>query len=81
MLCMYINSRKFFCLPPKTPSLPSFRVNCCYPLETTGVDYAGPLYVKESNDTELKKCYILPFTCATFGAVHLETTRVFLVKV
>ena len=29
-------------LPPKTSSLPSFRVSCCYHFETTGLDYAGP---------------------------------------
>ena len=68
-------------MPPKTPSLPSFRLNCCYPFETTGIDYAGSLYVKESNDTELRKCYILLFTRATVRAVHLEITRVFPLKV
>ena len=43
-------------LPPKTSSLPSFQVNSCYPFETTGLDYAGPLYVNVGNDDELRKC-------------------------
>ena len=63
-------------LLPKTP-LPSFRVNCCYPFETTGLNYAGPLYANEGNDNKLRKCYILLFTCATVCAVRLEITRDF----
>ena len=51
-----------FLLPPKTP-VPSFRVNCCYLFETTGLGYAGTLYANEGNDNELQKCYILLFTC------------------
>ena len=63
-------------LLPKTP-LPSFRVNCCYPFETTGLNYAGPLYANEGNDNKLRKCYILLFTSATVCAVRLEITRDF----
>ena len=39
-VCKLIQGK--FLLPPETP-LPSFRVNCCYPFETAGLDYAGPL--------------------------------------
>ena len=42
-----------FLLPPKTP-LPSFWVNCCYPFETTGLDFSGPLHANAGNDNELK---------------------------
>ena len=63
-------------LLPKTP-LPSFRVNCYYPFETTGLNYAGPLYANEGNDNKLRKCYILLFTSATIRAVRLEITRDF----
>ena len=63
-------------LLPKTP-LPSFRVNCCYPFETTGLNYAGPLYANEGNDNKLRKCYILLFTSVTIRAVRLEITRDF----
>ena len=61
---------------PKTP-LPSFRVNCCYPFETTGLNYAGPLDANEGNDNKLRKCYILLFTSVTIRAVRLEITRDF----
>ena len=65
-----------FLLPPKTP-LPSFWVNCCYPFETTGLDFAGTLHSNAGKDNELQKCYILLFTCATVHAVHLQITRDF----
>ena len=61
---------------PKTP-LASFRVNCCYLFEATGLDYAGSLDANKGNDNKLRKCYILLFTCATVRAVLLETTRDF----
>ena len=73
-VCKLIH-RKFL-LPPKS-LLPSFRVNCCYLFETTGLDFAGTLHANEGNDNELQKCYILLFTCATVRAVHLQTTRDF----
>lgn len=48
--------------------LPADRVQSAPPFEVTGLDFAGPLYVKESN----AKCYILVCTCATTRAIHLE---------
>ena len=69
-----------FLLPSKTPSLPSLLVSCCYPFETTGIDYARPFFVKEGNDNELRKCHLLLFICETFLAVHLEITRNFFSK-
>jgi hypothetical protein len=36
----------------------------------TGIDYAGPLFVKVGGT--LKNSYIALFTCATTRAVHLE---------
>ena len=73
-VCKLIQGK--FLLPPKTP-VASFRVNCCYPFEATGLDYAGQLDANKGNDNELRKCYILLFTCATVRAVHLEITRDF----
>ena len=66
-----------FIVPPKTPSLPNFRVNCSFAFESVGVDFAGPLYVKEvySRNENLNKCYLLLFTCATTRALHLEFTQ------
>ena len=63
-------------LPPTTPDLPSFRVAAEYCFQYTGVDFAGPLFVKGifSTDSNLSKSYICLFTCATSRAIHLELT-------
>lgn len=38
------------------------------PFQTTGVDFAGPLFVKPNG----QKMYVALFTCAVTRAVHLE---------
>lgn len=53
-----------------TAPLPRDRVTESPPFEVTGVDFAGPLYVKASGQS--KKAYIALFTCAVTRAVHLE---------
>ncbi|XP_060756589.1 uncharacterized protein LOC132867628 [Neoarius graeffei] len=53
-----------------TAPLPRDRVTESPPFEVTGVDFAGPLYVKCSGQP--KKAYIALFTCAVTRAVHLE---------
>ena len=58
--------------PPTTPDLPNYRVDGCYSFHTVGLDYAGPLYIK--NKDALSKVYVLLFTCATSRAVHVELT-------
>jgi hypothetical protein len=50
--------------------LPMDRVTPLRPFAVTGIDYAGPLFVKVGGT--LKKSYIALFTCATTRAVHLE---------
>ena len=55
-------------------------MNCCYPFEATGINYDRSFFVKEGNDNELRKCYVLLFTCETVLAVHLEITRDFFSK-
>jgi hypothetical protein len=50
--------------------LPMDRVTPLRPFAVTGIDYAGPLFIKVGNT--LKKSYIALFTCATTRAVHLE---------
>jgi hypothetical protein len=40
------------------------------PFSVSGVDFAGPLYVKVGRETQ--KAHIALFTCATTRAVHLE---------
>ncbi|KAL2076872.1 hypothetical protein ACEWY4_027539 [Coilia grayii] len=53
-----------------TAPLPRDRITESPPFEVTGVDFAGPLYVKVSG--ALTKAYIALFTCAVTRAVHLE---------
>ena len=61
-------------LPPPSPPLPEFRVRTDHCFQTTGVDYAGPVWVKSiyGSSTDMNKAYISLFTCATSRAVHLE---------
>jgi len=60
--------------PPETPNLPEFRVNYdSAPFSSTGLDFAGPLYVKNKGLAS-SKVYILLFTCASSRAIHLELT-------
>ena len=51
--------------------------------ENIGLDYLGPLYVKEKASVTEEKVWVALFTCATSCAVHLElvhdmTTETFL---
>ena len=55
-------------------NLPAYRVCSEYAFQSTGIDHAGPLFVKNmyGDSTTLNKSYILLFTCATSRGVHLE---------
>ena len=53
------------------PPLPSFRVQQSRPFQATGVDFAGPLYVKSSN-TGSTKVWLCLYTCCSTRAVHLD---------
>ena len=58
------------------PPLPDFRVSDSPPFTHTGLDFAGPLYVRDSKDPVVtSKVYICLFTCASTRAIHLELTR------
>ena len=61
---------------PASPDLPKFRLSCDYAFSSTGVDFAGPMYVKQiyNSGSNMFKAYILLFTCATTRNVHLELT-------
>ncbi|XP_067017993.1 uncharacterized protein [Acropora muricata] len=66
--------------PPYRPvsslPLPPSRVSEGQAFSTTGADYAGPLYVKNSTgDRSSTKVYIALFTCAVVRAVHLEVAE------
>ena len=68
----------------KEGSLPEFRVSSqVEAFENVGLDYLGPLYVKEKGSDTEEKVWVALFTCATSRAVHLElvhdmTTETFL---
>ena len=58
---------------PASPDLPEFRVDhsgCAF--QVTGLDFAGPLYVK--NNLNNDKVYMLLLTYASSRAIHLELT-------
>ncbi len=42
------------------------------PFTYTGVDYFGPLYIKDSNSETTTKVWVCLFTCVAIRAVHLE---------
>jgi hypothetical protein len=46
------------------------RVTASKPFQVTGIDFAGPLYVK--GKPLLKQSCVALFTCASIRAVHLE---------
>ena len=56
---------------PIEAPLPDFRVKDVPAFTNVGVDFAGPLYYKEQNG-DLKKCYIVIYTCCTSRALHLD---------
>ena len=73
VICKRFNGRTL--LPPPTANLPSYRLNCDYAFQNTGLDFAGPLYICENccySKNSTRKVYILLLTCATSRALHLE---------
>ena len=59
---------------PPSPDLPDFRVDHSgHAFQETGLDFAGPLFVK--GDSKHEKTYILLLTCATSRAIHLELVQ------
>ena len=56
-------------LPSK---LQAFRVKISRTFANTGVNFAGPLYVKEGKGN--KNVYVALFTCSVTRAVYLELT-------
>lgn len=60
-----------------SPDLPSIQVSDGLPFTHVGVDFAGPVNIRENSasGSDSEKCYICLFTCVTTRAVHLELTR------
>ena len=47
-------------VPPESPGLPKFRIECSHPYQVIGLDYAVPLFIKNSNmDAPSKACILL----------------------
>ncbi|XP_068734829.1 uncharacterized protein [Montipora capricornis] len=70
---------------PPQPPLPDFRVSDEFAFTQVGVDFAGPVYLRDvfSKNKKVFKAYIALFTCASSRAIHLElvpdlTTETFL---
>ena len=54
------------------PPLPEYHVKQSRPFQFTGVDFAGPLYVKPSPKGKKPKAWLCLYTCVVTGAVHLD---------
>ena len=70
VICCKVEGPHFRAVLP--PPLPAFRVNEAPPFLYCGVDFAGPLYIKEDHESESTKVWITLFTCCVTRAVHLE---------
>ena len=70
VVCKKIEGKVFKSV--KAPPLPACRVSEDPPFSNTGIDFAGPLYVK---DDSKQKTYICLYTCALTRAIHLELTE------
>ena len=56
---------------PPVPPLKPFRLEKAPPFTHTGVDFAGPLYVRQPEGTS-SKVWICLYTCCVIRAVHLD---------
>lgn len=67
----------------QTDILDTSRVHVSQVFQFTGIDYTGPLYVRNQDTQTSSKMYICLLTCAAIRALHLElvkdqTTQAFL---
>ena len=65
--CRRHEGQPYRAVPP--PPLPEFRVTVSRPFEHTGVDFAGPLYVRGTANVKVWLCL---YTCCTTRTVHLD---------
>jgi hypothetical protein len=63
--------------PADPPPLPKSRIVEDPPFTCMGIDFAGPLYVKneDKSSLEMAKTWICLYTCGVTRAVHLELVR------
>ena len=71
-VCKKLQGRSYVVPPP--PPLPEFRLSDEFAFTRVGVDFAGPIYVKDvfAKKGDMNKVYIALFTCAATRAVHLQ---------
>ncbi|XP_066026285.1 uncharacterized protein [Pocillopora verrucosa] len=71
-VCKKLQGRSYAVPPP--PPLPEFRLSDEFAFTRVGVDFAGPIYVKDvfAKKGDMNKVYIALFTCAATRAVHIE---------
>ena len=70
VVCRKFEGASFF-KPPPPPPLPTFRVKDDPAFTYTGVNFAGPIYVRGTENVS-QKVWICLFTCYVTRAVHLE---------
>ena len=70
VICRRFEARP--CLGPPPPPLPRFRVAEEPPFTYTGVDFAGPLFVKTGKAVANRKVWICLYTCCVVRAIHLD---------
>ena len=70
LTCRKLEGRPFQSV--SSPPLPEYRVRQSQPFCYTGVDFAGPLYVKQSVISERRKVWLCLYTCCVTKAVHLD---------
>ena len=68
VICKRVTSKAYN--NPTVASLPDFRVKEAPAFSKVGVDFAGPLYAKDSGD--MVKVYIALFTCCITRAIYLD---------
>ena len=70
LVCRRLNAKPY--KPPVPPPLPAIRLSDMPAFTHTGVDFAGPVFLREDCCKIKRKGYIAIFTCASVRAVHLE---------
>ena len=70
--CKKVQGKVLWPLPK--PVLPEYCVCAGLPFQVTGFDFPGSLFVKDtySKSSDVNKCFILIFTCATSRFPYLE---------
>ena len=71
-ICRKLEAKPF--QSPPTAAMPDYRVTQAAPFSNVGIDFAGPLYVKEKRG-EYNKVYICLFVCCVTRALHLELVQ------